>query len=206
MVSLGRLNHILEKPEESDNEAASGTQILGDIVIKDLTLGYEAHVLKYLDLHILKGETLAILGPPGYGRSTWIQLLLRLYAYEQGSIRIDAMELTDLPRKVVRQAIGVVMQEPFLYSKSIRDNLYVGKGEPTDQDLETALADAAMAEVLDKFNNGIDSMVGERGVTLSGGQGTHHQLLALRGHYYELYRQQRMNTIADDTGNWLKDV
>lgn len=78
MVSLGRLNHILEEPEESDNEAASGTQILGDIVIKDLTLGYEAHVLKYLDLHILKGETLAILGPPGYGRSTWIQLLLRL--------------------------------------------------------------------------------------------------------------------------------
>ena len=116
------------------------------------------------------------------------------------------MELPDLPRKVVLQAIGVVMQEPFLYSKSIRDNLYVGKGKPTDQDLETALADAVMAEGLDKFNNGIDSMVGERGVTLSGGQGTHHQLLALRGHYYEPYSQQRMSAIADDTDSWLNDA
>jgi len=170
VVSLGRLNHILEEPEESDDEPAPGKPIIGDIVIKDLTFGYDTPVLKHIDLHIHQGETLAILGPPGCGKSTLIQLLLRLYDYRQGSIKIDGMELSELPRKMVRRAMGVVMQEPFLYSKSIRDNLYVGKGDATDQDLETALADAAMSEGLDKFKNGIESMVGERGVALSGGQ------------------------------------
>jgi ATP-binding cassette subfamily B protein len=178
MVSLGRLNHILAETEESFDEPEPSHPIAGDIRIRDLSFAFEPgkDVLKHIDLNISEGETLAILGPPGSGKSALIQVLMRLYDYDRGSITVGGTELRELPRKSVRAAMGVVLQEPFLYSRSIRDNLRVGRDGATDEELLAAASEAAVADSISSFRNGMQSMVGERGVTLSGGQ---RQRLAL---------------------------
>ena len=116
------------------------------------------------DLH--PGETLAILGPSGSGKSTLMHLLLRLYDYTEGSIQFDGRELSSLPRPWLRAQIGVVMQEPFLFSKTLRDNLRLGRGDAPDQEIEAA----ARAATILSFEHGYNTLVGERGITLSGGQ------------------------------------
>ncbi len=172
VVALGRLNHILEEPEESSDEVAPETPIRGRIEIHGLTFGFdpEKPVLSDIDLTIEAGETIALMGPPGSGKSTLAQLLLRLYDYQTGSIQIDATELSALPRDHVRSAVGIVLQDPFLYSRSIRENLLVGKWDATQAELDAACDEAAIAGSIDRFSRGMDAMVGERGVTLSGGQ------------------------------------
>lgn len=172
VVALGRLNQILEEPEESADEAAPDAPIVGRIEIENLTFGFEPEkpVLSNIDLTVEAGETIAIMGPPGSGKSTLAQLLLRLYDYETGNIRIDGVELSELPRDHVRGSVGIVLQDPFLYSRSIRQNLRVGRSDATQEELLAACDEAAIADSIARFRNGLDSMVGERGVTLSGGQ------------------------------------
>ncbi len=116
------------------------------------------------------GETLAILGPSGAGKSTLIHLLLRLYDYSQGSILLDGRELNTLPRKWVRSQVGVVMQEPFLFSKSLKDNLKLGRDNAVDHEVENAARIACIHETILSFDQGYGTLIGERGITLSGGQ------------------------------------
>ena len=183
VVALGRVNEILAEPEEAPALHTPDGHAMGQISIRGLTFGYEGSqghdgtaVLTNVDLDIAAGETIALVGPPGSGKSTLIRLLLRLYEYTDGSIRLDGRELRELDRKWVRQQFGIVMQEPFLYSRSIRDNLLVGRAQADTEAIARAVRDAAIDGAIDEFPEGFDALVGERGVTLSGGQ---RQRLAL---------------------------
>ena len=178
IVSIGRLAEVLFEPTESQHEMEPENRLSGGIKIQGLSFGYEPKkpVLTGINVSIKAGDTLAILGAPGSGKSTIAQLLMRLYDYNEGSIELDSFELNDLKRKYVRAQISIVLQEPFLYSASIEDNLRVGKIDATTEQIEQAAKDADIHDSILKFPRGYQSQVGERGVTLSGGQ---RQRLAL---------------------------
>jgi len=178
VVSLGRINEILVAAEESEEPAPDDGRARGELSIRHLTFGYQADrpVLRDVSLDIPAGETLAIVGPPGAGKSSLIRVLLRLYPYQQGSVRLDGREIADTNRQWLRRQIGVVLQDPFLYSRNIRANLAVGRPHAPEHELIEACGDAAIHDSILSFPAGFEAMVGERGVTLSGGQ---RQRLAL---------------------------
>lgn len=174
-VSLGRLEEILEELPEQD---ADGTAVVvpspcrGELVVENLAFahGDGAAALRGISLRVAPGETLAILGPSGSGKSTLIDLLLRFYDYEAGSILLDGIDIRSLPRAWVRRQIGLVMQEPFLYSKTVRENIRLGRSKAAAEEIEQAAATAHIHDSIVSFDKGYDTLVGERGVTLSGGQ------------------------------------
>ena len=180
-VSMGRIQEILDVHREADVANGSGSdavrrgdlpeRVNGDIRIEHVSLAYgEARVLDDVSLDVPAGQTLALVGPSGSGKSTLIQLLLRLIDYERGRITLDRLEIRDLPRKYVRSQFGVVMQEPFLYSKTLRDNIRLGRHSAADHDVVESATIASIHEAIESFDNKYDTLVGERGVTLSGGQ------------------------------------
>ena len=174
LVALTRMGEILSEPEEStpDHAARPTTPLAGKIEVRDLVFGHGKGpaAINGISFTVEPGETLAILGPSGSGKSTIMHLLLRLYDFQSGSIRLDGHELGDLDRKWVRSQFGVVMQEPFLFSKSIGENIRLGRhGAATDEISEAARV-ADIHETINRFPSGYATMVGERGITLSGGQ------------------------------------
>lgn len=178
VVSLGRINEILTEAEESREQAPDDGRAEGRLDIEHLSFEYEPGrpVLRDVTLHIEPGETVAFVGPPGSGKSTLIRLLLRLYDHRQGTIRLDGRDVQTLNRQWLRRQIGVVLQDPFLYSRSIRANLAVGRPNAPEHELIEACQEAAIHDSVLAFPTGFDALVGERGVTLSGGQ---RQRLAL---------------------------
>lgn len=170
-VAIGRINAILHEDEESCEDVVD-ERLSGSIEIRHLTFGYtpETPVLNDLSLTIPPGVTIAILGPPGAGKSTLIHLLVRLYDYECGSIRIGGRELKTLNRKSVRSAFGVVLQDPFLYSRSVRENVVIGRSEAAHEEVEECARAADIHGNIVEFAEGYETIIGERGVTLSGGQ------------------------------------
>ena len=171
IVAMGRLAEILGTPIESQNEETPQAPLTGHIEFKDLTFSYtDTTVLKDISFDVQPGETIALLGPPGSGKSTIAQLLLRLYDYKTGSIQLDDHELLNLNRKYVRSQIAIVLQEAFLYSNSIAGNLKIGRLDASEEEIIQATTDACIHESIMRFPRGYNSMVGERGVTLSGGQ------------------------------------
>ncbi len=175
VVSMRRLREILDVPEEGDLDVTPGTKLLplsGALEVQDLSFGFKpAEVaLEGISFRIEAGQTLALIGPPGAGKTALIQLLLRLYDYEEGSIRFDGRELNELPRRFVRSHFGVVLQEPFLYSRSVKANLALGAPDASEDRLFESTRSASVHDSILGFKQGYDTEVGERGVTLSGGQ------------------------------------
>ncbi len=128
-------------------------------------------VLEDIDLHVLPGQVIALLGPTGSGKTSLVNLLPRFYDYTSGSLLLDGVELKAYPRRYLRRHVGIVEQEPFLFSRTIRENIAYGIGRELDPgDLEAAARAAAIHDVILSFPEGYDTLVGERGVTLSGGQ------------------------------------
>lgn len=173
-VALGRIREILAVARETDAAPAASPPppLTGQMEVRDLRFSHDGvqAALNGVSFDVRRGETVALLGPSGSGKSTLIHLLLRLYDSTEGSIRFDGRELSTLPRKWVRSQIGTVMQEPFLFSKSLRENLRLGRGDAPDREIEEAARAACIHETITSFEHGYDTLVGERGVTLSGGQ------------------------------------
>ncbi|MDP6375507.1 MAG: ABC transporter ATP-binding protein [Pseudomonadales bacterium] len=179
VVSLGRINEVLTEAEESQEVVPPAGRARGEINFERLSFAYGSGlpvVLDDISLHIAAGETIAFVGPPGSGKSTLIRVLLRLYPYQSGTVQLDAQDITTINRQWLRAQVGVVLQDPFLYSRSVAANLAVGRPGAPHQDIIAACQDAAIHQSIQSFPDTFNAMVGERGVSLSGGQ---RQRLAL---------------------------
>lgn len=173
-VAITRIQEILDAPEESSNglEVNLPETFSGNICFNKVTFGYDETkpVLHDVSFNIEAGETIAIVGPTGSGKSTLIQLLMRLHDYQQGSITLDGLELIDINRGNVRQKVGSLLQEPFLFSRSLRDNIKFGQKGATDPQMIRSTTDASVHHTIESFQHGYGTVIGERGVSLSGGQ------------------------------------
>lgn len=171
-VSIKRINEVLSEKEEETPLDAAKPEIKGNISFEDVYFEYEkgVPVLDGVSFNIKTGETIGIMGKTGSGKSSLVHLLARLYDYNKGSIKIDGVELKDINRKWIRKNIGIVLQEPFLFSKTIKDNISLAKREAVDKEIFEAANIAAIHDVILGFDRGYETLVGEKGVTLSGGQ------------------------------------
>jgi ATP-binding cassette subfamily B protein len=146
----------------------------GELIFEGVGFAYPdggGEVLEDINLHVLPGQVVALLGPTGSGKTSLVNLLPRFYDYTSGSLLLDGVELKAYPRRYLRQHVGIVEQEPFLFSRTIRENIAYGMArEVSPTEIEAAARAAAIHDVILSFPDGYDTLVGERGVTLSGGQ------------------------------------
>ncbi len=176
MVSWNRLQTLLREKREPLLEGAVDEDVIinGDVVFDNVGFSYagtDKAVLKNLTFNVRSGQTVGILGPTGSGKTTLVNLLLRFYDYDSGSIKIDGRELKDYPRALIRDQIGIVQQEAFLFSRNIEENIAYGVSRVVESGEVHAAADAASVhDVILTFPKQYGTVVGERGVTLSGGQ------------------------------------
>jgi len=172
IVAMKRLYEVLDAPVESDTPGASAAPLDGDIEFRHVSFAYDGGqpVLKDVSFTAKAGQTVAILGATGSGKSTLMNLLQRLYDPTGGEIYIGGREIRTIEKKHLRSRVGYVLQEPFLYSRSIRDNLAITRRD-ADMDALSRVAKVTASDgFISQFKEGYDTMVGERGVTLSGGQ------------------------------------
>ena len=173
-VSVGRIEEILrEEPEELFSSQAK-PEIKGDIVFNSVSFAYpgaeSTPVLDNISFSIKQGQTAAILGPTGSGKSSLVHLLDRLYDYSSGSITIDGIELRTIDKGWIRSQIGLILQEPFLYAKTIMENIKLAVPDTGDSTARRYARIAALDGEIHYFADGYATLVGEHGVSLSGGQ------------------------------------
>jgi len=175
LVSLDRVSEVIKQDREpiGQFDAPPVAAIKGDIAFKEVTFAYTADhgVLHDISFEVKAGQRIALLGSTGSGKTSLVGLLPRFYDYTLGSITIDGVELHDFPRYFLRQNIGVVEQEPFLFSRSIRENIAYSVGRVvSDEEVFAAAKAAAIHDTILTFPEGYQTLIGEKGVTLSGGQ------------------------------------
>ncbi len=172
MVSFDRIDELLSKKAETDAPDAVDAPLDKDISFEHVGFEYDEKnpVLKDVTFHVKAGQTVAVLGATGSGKSTLMLLLQRLYDIKRGDIRIGGVSIGKIRKSCLRSRVGLVLQEPFLYSRSVRDNVRIAMPEAPDEIVFEAAQVAAAHEFITGFEKGYDTLVGERGVTLSGGQ------------------------------------
>lgn len=172
-ASQKRINEFLKQEPEIKNKVSTHSEIEGNIEFKNVTFTYpdtNIQALTNVSFEINKGDTLAILGKTGSGKSTILDLIGRLYDVQEGQINIDGVQIDELNLNDLRQSIGYVPQEAFLFSDTIKNNIMFGKEDASEEDVIAAAKNADVHKNIKKFTNGYDTILGERGVTLSGGQ------------------------------------
>ena len=172
-ASQKRLNEFLKIEPEIKNKNPNKSTIEGTISFENVSYTYEdtnIEALKNVSFKVKKGETLAILGKTGSGKSTISSLISRLYEVTDGRISVDGNEISTLNLYDLRNSIGIVPQDAFLFSDSIKNNIKFGKENATDEEVETAAKNAVVHDNIIGFNKQYDTILGERGITLSGGQ------------------------------------
>jgi ATP-binding cassette, subfamily B, multidrug efflux pump len=172
-ASQKRINEFLKTEPEIKNTVHEHTKVTGDIVFNNVAFTYDdtnINALKGISFNIKQGQTLAILGKTGSGKSTILDLIGRLYDVKEGSIKVNAIEIAQHNLTDLRNSIGYVPQDAFLFSDTIKNNIKFGKEEATDEDVFEAAKLAHVHKNIVKFGNGYETILGERGITLSGGQ------------------------------------
>ncbi len=174
-ISIERLRYIMNSEAEKDREGAAEADMSGDIVFDHVSYAYDngsAEVLEDVSFTIPAGSTFGILGGTGSGKSTLMYLLDRLYELppENGRITIGGVDIADMKAEWVRKNIGIVLQEPFLFSRTLSENIRISVQDADMKQIREAAGIASLDETIDHFDRGYDTYVGERGVTLSGGQ------------------------------------
>lgn len=174
MAGFRRYIEFLEtEPEIADRpEAKMVDEINGEITFSDVSFGYAANnrALHHINLKVNPGETVALVGPSGAGKSTICSLLPRFYEVNEGSISIDGMDIRDFKLHSLRSHIGIVQQDVFLFDGTIRENIAYGDLNASEEDIWYAAQRAQLTDVINALPEGMDTLIGERGVKLSGGQ------------------------------------
>ena len=174
-----RVFEIIDTPAEAADEIASfdaardeAVDILGDVKFVNVGFAYddERPVLKNISLHASAGQTIALVGPTGAGKSTLVNLITRFYEFDSGDLEIDDRPLREIPRSQLRSAVGLVTQESFLFNGTVRDNLRLGNPDATDEQLLVAAEAANARGFIERMPDGLGTVVGERGVKLSVGE------------------------------------
>lgn len=171
-VSFERVDYIIHGQEESYKENEQELPKSMDLAFSHVSFSYEQgkEVLEDLSFSVPQGKTVGILGGTGSGKTTIVQLLTRLYELEEGTITIGGVDIRRLPLPWLRRHVGMVLQEPFLYSRTIRENIAAPVPEATMEEIRQAAKIACVDDAIMGFSDGYETLVGERGVTLSGGQ------------------------------------
>ena len=174
MASMKRLSEIWDIAPEADEESRLEQQPEGAVAIRGLSFTYPGNesrqTLRHIDLDVRAGETIGIVGRTGSGKSTLLALLTRTFEPPAGTIFIDGIPLETIPRQQLREWIGMVPQETFLFSESIAENIRFGRADATDDEIARAAAEAGLETDVATFPQGLGTLIGERGITLSGGQ------------------------------------
>ncbi len=174
MLSLENLDEVMKMPVEKENKTyISRPNLSGTIEFKDVQFAYKDQnhqTLKDINLKIKQGERVAVLGKIGSGKSTLLKLIMSLYEPNKGSVLIDSVDIRQIDPVDLRQAIGAVPQEPFLFMGTIKDNITIGEQYVSDEELLRASKVAGLNDFLGKHEAGYDLIVGERGEGLSGGE------------------------------------
>lgn len=174
MAGFKRFVELLDlEPDVQDAEDAIDVPYLrGDIRFNNVSFGYEPDrpILKNINLEIQSGETIAIVGPTGAGKTTICSLIPRFYDVTEGSITIDGIDIRKMTKRSLRSQIGIVQQDVFLFTGTLRENIAYGKLDATDEEIWDAVRRAHLEEFISGLPDGLDTQVGERGMKLSGGQ------------------------------------
>ncbi len=176
MTGFGRFLEIMNTPTETDDPNAKDLEnVKGDIAFENVSFSYPTGdtgkgVLCGLSLNIESGKTIALVGPSGGGKTTLCNLIPRFYEVDEGKITIDGQDITKLTRQSLRKNIGIVAQDVFLFSGTIRDNIAYGNLDANDEEIMEAAKKANIHDYIMNLEKGYDTIVGERGINLSGGQ------------------------------------
>ena len=176
LVSYSRVATLIREDREPLDEGTytPDGNLRGELVFDDVGFQYadgNTPALEHISFVVKPGQVVALMGATGSGKTTLVNLLPRFYEYTSGSLTLDGVELSAYPRRYLRHQIGIVEQEPFLFSRSIRENIAYGVSRAvSDEEIEAAARAAAIHDVIMSFPDGYNTIVGEKGVTLSGGQ------------------------------------
>ena len=167
MKNLEAKPYIIDKPN-----ALTFENLKNNIEFDNVSFEYKkgAPVLKNISFNVIKGETLALVGNSGGGKSTIVNLIPRFYKIKQGEIKIDGINIADYKIESLRDNISIVLQDNFLFAGTIRENILMGKPSASEDELKDAVQNSCLKEFIDELDEGLDTYIGERGVLLSGGQ------------------------------------
>ena len=173
-IATDRIRYIMNSEPEKDEGKKQRPDMTGDIVFNNVSFAYDEskEIVKDVSFRIKGGTTVGILGGTGSGKSTLMHLLNRLYELpkENGSITISGVDIKDIELGYLRENVGMVLQEPYLFSRTLAENIALGGGNADIEDIKEAAGTASLLETIESFKEGFETTVGERGVTLSGGQ------------------------------------